>query len=438
MLWNTLHLQSARALRPCLRPPLSTRFVPCVPHHGLSRTARFLSDKSRTSTFPSFREELARTSEVESFSEKIRRPSIRNQVFFFLAGSGIAFSYAATKTNIDTEHWSKAISTMSNVWSNRKPTSDEMRRTQKFELGAKLQNFVEELKEMTTNFPIAVRNVIFITYVNLANPYLNASEGRRLCWKICFLNTAIWVAWQVPRLQRFMHHAFMHHPLSGLSYTLLTSMFSHKSFMHLLFNSFALCSFGAAATNYLIREQYQSVSGLQESTTTWHFLAFFISAGLFSGLVSHIASTRIIFPRVISQLSASSSGAAATATASAATVTAAKSASKSSSLIRPVMDILPSLGASGAIYAAASLTALGFPDSEFGLLFLPTYGIPSQWGMGGIVLMDIIGIMRGWRYFDHYAHLGGAAFGAFYYLYGPAWWDYMRVRLSPPSKVTPK
>lgn len=28
--------------------------------------------------------------------------------------------------------------------------------------------------------------------------------------------------------------------------------------------------------------------------------------------------------------------------------------------------------------------------------------------------------------FDHYAHLGGAAFGAFYYAYGPEIWDVFR------------
>jgi len=31
------------------------------------------------------------------------------------------------------------------------------------------------------------------------------------------------------------------------------------------------------------------------------------------------------------------------------------------------------------------------------------------------------------RFFDHYAHLGGAAFGALYYTYGMRVWDSMRV-----------
>lgn len=31
------------------------------------------------------------------------------------------------------------------------------------------------------------------------------------------------------------------------------------------------------------------------------------------------------------------------------------------------------------------------------------------------------------RMFDHWAHLGGAAFGALYYAYGPQLWTWMRV-----------
>lgn len=112
-------------------------------------------------------------------------------------------------------------------------------------------------------------------------------------------------------------------------------------------------------------------------------------AGLFSGLVSHIAATRVLFPRLVSQLSPLTTAA----------VTAAKSVPKPTRLLgrRPAMDILPSLGASGAIYAAVSLTALGFPNSDISLLFLPVFSIPIQWGVGALVMVDIVGIFRGWR-----------------------------------------
>lgn len=62
------------------------------------------------------------------------------------------------------------------------------------------------------------------------------------------------------------------------------------------------------------------------------------------------------------------------------------------------MDILPSLGASGAIYAAVTLTALAYPDAVVSLIFPPTWPIPIQWGVGALVLVDVFGVLRGWRY----------------------------------------
>lgn len=60
--------------------------------------------------------------------------------------------------------------------------------------------------------------------------------------------------------------------------------------------------------------------------------------------------------------------------------------------------ILPSLGASGAIYAAVTLTALAFPHTEIALIIPPSFPIPIQWGVGGLVALDVIGALRGWRY----------------------------------------
>ena len=107
-----------------------------------------------------------------------------------------------------------------------------------------------------------------------------------------------------------------------------------------------------------------------------------LPAGLFSGLVSHVVSVKFRYPRLISQL-ASSTTITTAATKSAAVKTG---------------DIIPSLGASGAIYAAVVMTALGFPDTEIALLIPPTFPIPIQYGVGGLVAMDIVGAIRGWRY----------------------------------------
>lgn len=59
-------------------------------------------------------------------------------------------------------------------------------------------------------------------------------------------------------------------------------------------------------------------------------------------------------------------------------------------------EIRPSLGASGAIYAMVTMSALAFPDAQVMLMFLPIH-MPITVGVGGMVALDVLGIIRGWR-----------------------------------------
>ena len=45
-------------------------------------------------------------------------------------------------------------------------------------------------------------------------------------------------------------------------------------------------------------------------------------------------------------------------------------------------SIKPSLGASGAIYATVTLTAMAFPEAHVSLIFPPTPPIPIQYAAG--------------------------------------------------------
>jgi rhomboid-like protein len=132
-----------------------------------------------------------------------------------------------------------------------------------------------------------------------------------------------------------------------------------------------------------------------------------------------------------------------------ATSTAAAQGTKSAA-----SEILPSLGASGAIYSSMVLTALAFPDLHIALTIPPSFPIPIQYGVGTLVLVDCIGVLKGWRYvalltdvsrylgadwdgcsfFDHYAHLGGALFGAGYFMMGGKLWDEFRIRMGASAK----
>ena len=66
-------------------------------------------------------------------------------------------------------------------------------------------------------------------YVWLATRWVNYSDGERVGVGLIAANTIVFLAWQIPlpAMRFFMVKHFMHHPLSGRSYTLLTSVFSH-------------------------------------------------------------------------------------------------------------------------------------------------------------------------------------------------------------------
>jgi rhomboid-like protein len=149
-------------------------------------------------------------------------------------------------------------------------------------------------------------------------------------------------------------------------------------------------------------------------------------AGLGANLVSHLATARIIFPRALKELSTKSAQ-------DLIALNTSKAAVSSPAALQGILrgrgisnTILPSLGASGAVYAMITLSAFAFPEVNVSLIFPPTPGIPIQYAVGGLVLLDIFGVWRRWKVFDHYAHLGGAAFGALYYNYGAEFWERMR------------
>ncbi|KAK2465684.1 hypothetical protein APHAL10511_002228 [Amanita phalloides] len=361
----------------------------------------------------------------ESFSEKIGNPGARKQVLFFVVGSCTAFTLAAIHTSIETDYLAKKLVALSPVWSMEAITSTDLRRAQNAELLKRLKAWYAKLNASIRDFPALIKPWISLAYVTAMQPYADMTEGKRLCWKICLFNAAVYGFWKLRRLQPFMMSSFAHNPLSGLSYTMLTSMFSHKSFLHLLLNCLALESFGSAAYYYLVKEHGKATPPVLEASANDHFLAFFISAGVFSSLVSHVVSTKLRYPKYVAQLASPAALPRKTETWASA-VSSTVASTKVEAVKQATASILPSLGASGAIYSCVIVTALAFPDSQVALFIPPSYPIPIQWGVSGLVALDIVGVMRGWRLFDHWAHLGGAAFGLAYYHYGPAYWHWMR------------
>ncbi|OLY77969.1 hypothetical protein AYI68_g7992 [Smittium mucronatum] len=149
--------------------------------------------------------------------------------------------------------------------------------------------------------------------------------------------------------------------MSGRSYTLVTSAFSHNQLWHFGMNMFALGSFGPLVLNVMSEPE---------------FVAFYLSAASIASLTSHLATA----------------------------------------LIRSRLA-LPSLGASGAIYAVLVATACYYPETNVSLMFIPI-AINIQHAVAGILGFDALMALINKPIFDHYAHLGGAAAGYLYVYYG--------------------
>ncbi|KIY63651.1 hypothetical protein CYLTODRAFT_425905 [Cylindrobasidium torrendii FP15055 ss-10] len=368
---------------------------------------------------------------------KLGAPGVRNQIIFGLLGSLAVFAYAAENTNAETDTWTKRVKS-SLRWA--PITNAELRKLQQVEFVKSLRTQFAKVQETVTALPLLLRPWITGFYLAVAQPYADASEGKRICWKICLLNTGIFLAWQIPRLQPVLRKTFMHNPLSGLSYTMFTSTFSHRGFLHLLFNCIALEGFGSSAAVYLSTAQHATAPEQLESTSTYHFTAFFIAAGAFASLVAHAVDTKFLYPRMVSRIfSASSAKAGADTWASAVVASSARPAAAAAATAAPPR-ILPSLGASGAVYACVTMTALAFPTSQVALIIPPSYPMDIWVGVGGLLAFDTLGALkilrtgRGFFNLGHFAHLGGAAFGVAYYYNGPHTWSWLRETVKTEQK----
>jgi rhomboid-like protein len=101
-------------------------------------------------------------------------------------------------------------------------------------MGVDAETAIQSIKERYAalqarikEFPALIKPWISLAFVAVMQPYADMTEGKRLCWKICLFNAAIYGFWKLRRLQPFMTRSFMHHPLSGLSYSMLTSTFRY-------------------------------------------------------------------------------------------------------------------------------------------------------------------------------------------------------------------
>ncbi|KAF8938957.1 Rho- GTP-binding protein RhoN [Haplosporangium gracile] len=203
--------------------------------------------------------------------------------------------------------------------------------------------------------PVELQKMLFM----MRSRWMELSPGERTVWSLIAINSVVFGAWQVPRWGPFMQKWFMHDPSSSRSITLLTSMFSHQHFWHFGLNMFALHSFAVPLHDQMGREQ---------------FLAFYLTTGITASLASHLFTVARV----------------------------------------PWAKMIPSLGASGALFGCISSTAYMYPDASVYIIFLPFLPIKIPVALGAMMGLDLVGILKNWKMFDHYAHLAGSTFGLAY------------------------
>lgn len=175
---------------------------------------------------------------------------------------------------------------------------------------------VNQTLESYQSLPLGVRNGITKT----ATVILSMSEAERTISMLIALNLCVFGAWRVPRLQPFMNRYFVHNPTSGRYITLLTSSFSQRQFTHLALNMVGFWTIGPWIYDALGKEQ---------------FIALYLSLGIGSNTVSHVAQLALSHRR----------------------------------------PIIPSLGASGAIYGLISGTAVMYPEAAVFFALIPIFPI---------------------------------------------------------------
>ncbi|MEM6395573.1 MAG: rhomboid family intramembrane serine protease [Bacteroidota bacterium] len=196
-------------------------------------------------------------------------------------------------------------------------------------------------------------------------------------------------AYLVPDLNRSLALYYFESPFFK-PYQIVTHVFMHSGFTHLLFNMYALLVFGSAVENKLKVNQYL-------------FLYFFSALGAF---LLHMLVVWFQLSDVPQEVLARMQNQGADLLANNRNYTDAYLGQVNLDLNRAIV------GASGAIMGVLAAFAYYFPKTELRLIFLP---IPIK-AMYFVPIYMIIELFLGvnnfeWDNIAHFAHIGGAIFG---------------------------
>ena len=163
-------------------------------------------------------------------------------------------------------------------------------------------------------------------------------------------------------------------------YQFVTYMFMHANFTHLFFNMFALWMFGNTLEN---------LWGSQR------FLLFYMVCGIGAGLCQEVVQY-IQYTTTLADYTTVNTG---------------------SQIITmsTYLNMMNTVGASGAVYGLLLAFGMMFPDSRIYLYFL--FPIKAKWFVIGYAVIELISGLGGADNVAHFAHLGGMLFGLLLILY---------------------
>ena len=163
-------------------------------------------------------------------------------------------------------------------------------------------------------------------------------------------------------------------------YQLVTYLFLHASFMHILSNMFGLWMFGCVIEN---------VWGPKK------FLFYYITCGIGAGLLQEVAQFGSFYMMVIEQVSG----------ASLSTVL------EYGSHYATALNAWTTIGASGAVYAVILAFGMTFPNERLFIIPFP-FPIKAKWFVLGYVAIEFFSALgSSGDGVAHTAHLGGMLFG---------------------------
>ncbi|GAB1601128.1 presenilins-associated rhomboid-like protein, mitochondrial [Argonauta hians] len=190
------------------------------------------------------------------------------------------------------------------------------------------------------------------------------SEGQKCVVGIIAANILVFLAWRIPSANYTMVKYFSSNPISAAPcWSMVLSAFSQYSFLHLFTNMYVLWSFSNVSLSLFGKEQ---------------FLAFYLSSASVASLLSYVVKMARF-------------------------------------------QFTPSVGASGALMAVLGAVCLSYPNAKLSIAFIGDF-IPHSFSANSVlkalIIFDTVGVLAGWKLFDHAGHLGGMLFGLWYVTYG--------------------